>query len=162
MAIEIKAPLAAQLFALGAAPGQEKFSYKGNKPSGFNPGRLPPAPALQGEDHSGGQARALASVGGALAGAAGKYFGAPSSTPDSQGNGFGLGGTLVSGDAGNAKFAGDEKKGILDMFTTPEQQEMLMDNGTTPQTNPYALNYGNAPKKSSLFNYGGSYGGATY
>lgn len=162
MAISIQAPVAQQLFALGStSSGNDKFNYQGKKPGGFRQGQLMQAPVVKNES-SGGQAKALASVGGALAGAASNYLNTPSSTPDSQGNGFGLGANLVSGEAGSAKYAGDEKPGLMDLVFKKEDDQMPVDNGTTPQENPYALNYGNARQRSSLFTYGGSYGGATY
>lgn len=108
MAIDIKAPLADRLFALGTmtgTPDSPTFKYQGGNRGSYS-GQAPIM--QQGEDHSGGQAKALASIGGALASAYGNYQGTPAATND-QGNGFGLGGNLVSGSVDSADYAGYDK-----------------------------------------------------
>ncbi len=163
MAITIQAPLAQQLFALGTqvgSSGNEKFNYQSNRPDEYRPANLPQPQGAQ-NPHAEGQGKAIATVAATIAGQA--FGSSPSSTPDANGNGFGIGSNLESGDVGAAKYAGSERTGILQSLMSPQQdQGMPADNGTTPQTNPYALDYGNAAKrKASLFNYSGSYGGAS-
>lgn len=104
MAIDIKAPLADRLFALGSTVGADNptFKYKGGQGGSYS-GQAPlmgPAPASNGD----GRAKGLASIAGALASAYSQN-GAPAAT-NANGNGFGLGGNLVSGAAGNADYAG--------------------------------------------------------
>lgn len=104
MAIDIKAPLADRLFALGSmvGPDNPQFKYQGGNRGSYHGNLQMPQP--QANPHEGGQAKGLASVAGALIGMYNKS-GQPAAT-DAAGNGFGLGGNLVSGDAGNAGYAG--------------------------------------------------------
>jgi hypothetical protein len=163
MAITIQGPLAAQLFQLGGASnvggGDEKFKGKADvRPKGFDSAPAPTAPPIeQGEDTSGGQAKALAAA--AQMGLS-MYMKSKSGAvaPDANGNGYGLGGNLVSGDAGNASFAGTQQASL---FSPSTGVQMPKDNGYR-SANPYALDYSNNKQSPTLFNYGGHYGGATY
>lgn len=167
MAITVQAPLAAQLFSLGAASnvGGGDTTFKGNRaaqPQGFSTGGGRGAPAPE-KDKSGERSAALANV---LQTGIQAYMGSQgagaSAAPDAQGNGFGLGGTLASGDANNPSYAQTTGPSLKTLFSSaPEPQINPADNGYR-DTNPYALNYANNPSRKSLFNYSGSYGGATY
>lgn len=109
MAIDIKAPLAERLFALGSNVGADNPQFKYKSRTSGRSFRAQASPMMQqGEDHSGGQAKALASIGGALASAYGNYQGTPAAT-NATGQGFGLGGSVVGGDVGNASYAGYDK-----------------------------------------------------
>lgn len=160
MAITIQAPLAAQLFSLGGAAdvGGKDVQFKGDvqsRPQGFSTGkRLQQAP---GPDRSGERSKALGSIASTAIGA---YLGSQSgSAPvDSSGNGYGLGGNLVSGDVGSGQYAGTQQ---ATLFSPEAQPNMPADNGYR-DSNPYALDYSNGGQRPTLFNYSGSYGGATY
>jgi hypothetical protein len=160
MAITVQAPLAAQLYSLGSASdvGGKDVQFKGNvsaRPQGFDTGqRAMPAPA---KDRSGERSKALGSIASTAIGA---YLGSQSgSAPVSEaGNGYGLGGNLVSGTVDNPEYAGTQQ---ATLFSPSTQSNMPADNGYR-DSNPYALDYSNGRQRSSLFNYSGSYGGATY
>jgi len=160
MAVQIQAPLAAQLFQLGGASnvGGGDGNFKGNvqaRPQGFDAGHLPQG--QQGEKKGDGRMAALANLAGAAASAyAGSQAGA--TPPDAAGNGYGLGGNLVSGTVDTPQYAGTQQTGIASLFSSPEAP-MPVSNGYQ-DANPMALQYEGG--RSSLFNYGGSYGGATY
>jgi hypothetical protein len=68
------------------------------------------------EDTGDGRAKGLASIAGAVIGGL-SANGQPAATNE-QGNGFGLGGNLVSGDAGNADYAG--KRGLFSFGSEPQ------------------------------------------
>ena len=115
MAIDIKAPLADRLFALGSTVGADNptFKYKGGNRGSYHGS----APMPQPQQESDGRAKGLASVAGALVGAISN-----SSTPaatNAQGNGFGLGGNLASGEVGNANYAGTNN-GLYSFMNEPQ------------------------------------------
>lgn len=92
MPIDIKAPLADRLFALGTTvgtQGNEAFKYQGRKPSGFNIGQAPQAAPVQQKDNN-GQMKAIGSVIGAVAG---HYMNAPAATTEPAAD-YSLGGNL--------------------------------------------------------------------
>jgi len=162
MAVTIQAPLAAQLFSLGSASnvGGGDTNFKGNRqaqPQGFDAGKPPQPMRKQQQSSGGGQAGAIANIAGTLASA---YMGSQSGAtpPDAAGNGFGLGGNLASGDVGNAQYAGTQKATAASLFS-PQATPVPVSNGYQ-DSNPYALQYQGG--QASLFNYGGSYGGASY
>ena len=150
MAINIKAPLVEQLFAIGQTIGAGgNNSVTGQAQVGGFQNRAP-APAPQ-TDSGGGGYGALATAAGHLAG---QYLGSPvtNTQVDAKGNGFGLGGNLVSGQMGEASYAGDSSQNrLMSIFNRKEAPSyMPKDNGTTPHTNPFALNYANAPQAPGL------------
>lgn len=117
MAIEQKQPLVNQLFAIGqniGSDGQNTFQLSGAG-GGFQ-NRAPQAPPVQPQQGAGGMG-ALATVGAALGGKLMQKT--PATTPDANGNGFGLGGNLVSGSLGNAAYAGqNDKNPIMNLFSS--------------------------------------------
>ena len=150
MAIDIKAPLVEQLFAIGQSVGAGgNNTVTGRAQTGGFQNRAP-APAPQAPSGGNGYG-ALASVAGGLAG---KYLGSnvTDTQVDAKGNGFGLGGNLVDGQMGGASYAGDSAKSpLMNLFNKKEAPSyMPKDNGTTPNTNPYALDYANAPQVPGL------------
>lgn len=162
MAVTIQAPLAAQLFQLGGASdvggGEQKF--KGNtdaRPRGFDTGQAPPLPSHDPSmDPTNGRNKALGTM--AQAGLQMYMQSRGGSVPvDSNGNGYGLGGNLVTGDAGNATYAGTKAPSLF----SPMTPQSPPDNGYR-DANPYALDYSNNKSTPTLFNYGGHYGGSTY
>lgn len=160
MAVTIQAPLAAQLFSLGGAAdvGGATQQFKGreeSRPRGFDAGEIQ---QHQGGKESGdGRAAAIANMAGAAASA---YMGSQSGAtpPDAAGNGFGLGGNLVSGTVDNQQLAGTQKAQAASLFSSPEAPVPVSNGYQDP--NPMALQYQGG--QASLFNYGGSYGGASY
>lgn len=148
MAIEIKAPLADRLFALGSTVGPDnpQFKYQGGNRGSYHGNLSIPTP--QEDKHSGGQAKALASIGAAVAGGLMNNAATPAAT-DAVGNGFGLGGNLASGEVGNAGYAGN--KGMFDFGSQTQNA------GQTGLLNDFR--YGNqpAPDRSGLFD-GFTYG----
>lgn len=93
MSIDIKAPLADRLFALGTttgAPGKEQFKYQGRKPSGFNIGQAPQVQQQGQQKDNNGQMKALGSVFGALAS---NYLGG-AAAPTEPAADYSLGGNL--------------------------------------------------------------------
>lgn len=165
MAITVQAPLAAQLFSLGAASnvGGGDTTFKGNKqsqPQGFSVHTRAPIP--QGGSNQGQQYAALSNALQVGIGAYMKAKEGSNSGPDENGNGYGLGGTLVNGEANNPSYAKTTGPSLKTLFSsTPEPDINPADNGYR-DTNPYALNYANNPNRPSLFRYSGSYGGASY
>lgn len=150
MAINIKAPLVEQLFAIGQSVGAEgNNAVTGQAQTGGFQNRAP-APAPQTESGGNGFG-ALATAAGHLAG---QYLGSkvPDTQVDAKGNGFGLGGKLVNGQMGGASYAGDSSQNRLMSFFNKKEAPSYMpkDNGTTPNTNPFALNYANAPQAPGL------------
>ena len=157
MAIDIKAPLVDQLFAIGQntgsggnneykSPIQQQGSYHGQA-----------TPMQKPQQKGSGGAGALASIAGTVASS---YMGqGAGAAPVAQnGTGYAMGGNLTSGsEVGNTQYAGSANTNPLTSLFSPKvnEQAMPVDNGTTPQTNPYALNYANAPQRQSLF---GAYG----
>jgi hypothetical protein len=160
MAITIQAPLAAQLFSLGGASNVgNDVKFKSNpdaRPKGFDTGTAPPVD-MQPQQNSGGQMKGLMAA--AQAGLQ-MYMGSKSGAApvDEKGNGYGLGGNLVSGDMGNSDYAGTQKATLFSPSASPPSPA---DNGYR-SSNPYALDYSNDKQKPTLFNYGGHYGGSTY
>ena len=150
MAIDIKAPLVEQLFAIGQAVGAGgNNTVTGQAQTGGFQNRAP-APAPQ--TNAGGNGYgALASAAGGLAG---QYLGSKMTDTqvDAKGNGFGLGGNLVDGQMGGASYAGDSAQSpLMSLFNKKAAPSyMPKDNGTTPNTNPYALDYANAPQAPGL------------
>ena len=143
MAIEVKAPLADRLFALGSNVGPEDpvFKYKGQARGSYH-GNLS-MPTLQENPHEGGQAKGLASIGAALGAAWSQSASTPAATNE-QGNGFGIGGNLASGEIGSGDYAGN--RGLFSFGSEPQnagQTGMLDD-----------FRYGNqpAPDRTGLFN----------
>lgn len=116
MAVNIQAPLANQLFALGQTVGaQGNNQVTGQADVGGFRNRAP-APMAPQQGGSGGTG-ALASVGAAMgAGLMDKLKGTPQT--DEKGNGFALGGNLVSGDMGNASYAQSPTamQGLMSLF----------------------------------------------
>lgn len=150
MAIDIKAPLVEQLFAIGQSVGANgNNAVTGQAQTGGFQNRAP-APAPQTESGGNGSG-ALATAAGHLAG---QYLGSkvPDTQVDAKGNGFGLGGKLVDGQMGGASYAGDSAQNRLMSFFNKKEAPSYMpkDNGTTPHTNPFALNYANAPQAPGL------------
>ena len=150
MAINIKAPLVEQLFAIGQSVGANgNNAVTGQAQTGGFQNRAP-APAPQTESGGNGSG-ALATAAGHLAG---QYLGSkvPDTQVDAKGNGFGLGGNLVNGQVGGTSYAGDSSQNRLMSFFNKKEAQSYMpkDNGTTPHTNPFALNYANAPQAPGL------------
>ena len=150
MAINIKAPLVEQLFAIGQSVGANgNNAVTGQAQTGGFQNRAP-APAPQTESGGNGSG-ALATAAGHLAG---QYLGSkvPDTQVDAKGNGFGLGGKLVDGQMGRASYAGDSAQSpLMSLFNKKAAPSyMPKDNGTTPNTNPFALNYANAPQAPGL------------
>lgn len=145
MAIEIKAPLADRLFALGSMVGPENPQFKGQGNRGSYHGSLPQAAP---QEDTGGRARGLASIGAALGGALQNYSQTPAATNE-QGNGFGLGGNLASGEVGSGDYAGN--RGLFSFGNEPQNA------GQNGAFNDFR--YGNqpAPDRSGLFD-GFTYG----
>lgn len=157
MALDIKAPLVDQLFAIGQSTGlngnnqynspiQQQGSYRGQA-----------APMPQSEKKGSGGAGALATLAGA---AITNHMGsgAGAAPVAENGTGYALGGNLTSGsEVGATGYAGSASTNPMSSLFSPKanEQAMPVDNGTTPQINPYALNYANAPQRQSLF---GAYG----
>ena len=140
MAIDIKAPLADRLFALGTmtgTPDTPQFKGQGNR--GSYHGSLPQAAPQQ--DTGDGRAKGLASIAGALIGAY-SQAGTPAATNE-QGNGFGLGGNLASGEVGSADYAG--QRGL---FSFGDEAQNAGANGAFDD-----FKYGNQPTdQTGLFN----------
>lgn len=116
MAIDIKAPLADRLFALGTmtgTPDSPQFKYQGGNRGSYH-GSLPQAAPQQ--DTGDGRAKGLASIAGALIGAY-SQAGTPAAT-NAQGNGFGLGGNLASGEVGSGDYAG--QRGLFSFGDEPQ------------------------------------------
>ena len=150
MAIDIKAPLVEQLFAIGQTVGATgNNSVTGQAQTGGFQNRAP-APAPQAPSGGNGYG-ALATAAGSLAG---RYLGGTvaDTQVDAKGNGFGLGGNLVDGQMGGASYAGDSAQNrLMSLFNKKEAPGFMpKDNGTTPNTNPFALNYANAPQAPGL------------
>lgn len=145
MAVNIQAPLADRLFAIGTmtgASGQEKFSYQGRRPSGFNAPM--PQTQLPQEESGDGRIGALAQMGIAL----GSALANPSSAEmpvDQNGNGFGLGGKIAGGDITAPTYAGDSKPGIMQMLGFNKQQSGIQQ--------PLTLGSATMGGQPSLFNY---------
>lgn len=116
MAIEMKAPLADRLFALGSTVGPDnpQFKYEGKNRGSYHGNLQMPTP--QANPHEGGQARGIASLAGALVGMYNKS-GTPAATNEA-GQGFGLGGNLVQGDVGQADYAGT--RGLFSFGDQPQ------------------------------------------
>lgn len=157
MAINIKAPLVDQLFAIGQTTGVEGKNQYQSPLQNQGSYRGQPAPTPQKQEKGSGGAGALASLAGAAASA---YMGqGKGAAPVAEnGTGYALGGNLTSGsEVGKTEYAGSASTNPMSSLFSPKanEQSMPMDNGTTPQTNPYALNYANAPQRQSLF---GAYG----
>lgn len=148
MAIDVKAPLADRLFALGSnvGPDNPQFKYQGGNHGSYHGNLSMPTP--QENPHEGGQARGLASIGAALGAAWNQSASTPAATNE-QGNGFGIGGNLASGDVGNADYAGN--RGLFSFGSEPQNagQTGMLDN----------FKYGNQPAqdRTGLFN-GYTYG----
>lgn len=118
MAIEVKAPLANRLFALGTMTGDPEsptFKYQGGQRDSYQGSAPLMAPQA---DKGDGRAKGLASVAGALAGAYMQSQGGTPAATNAQGNGFGLGGNLASGEVGNADYAGT--RGIFSFGNEPQ------------------------------------------
>lgn len=150
MAIDIKAPLVEQLFAIGQSVGADgNNTVTGQAQTGGFKNRAP-TPSSQAPSGGNGYG-ALASAAGGLAG---QYLGSnvTDTQVDAKGNGFGLGGKLVDGQMGGASYAGDSAQSpLMNIFNKKEAPSyMPKDNGTTPNTNPYALDYANAPQAPGL------------
>lgn len=159
MAINVKAPLVDQLFAIGQNTGLDGNNQYRSPIQQQGSYRMDPAPMIQPKQESKGSGGmgALATLAGA---AASSYMGsqAGSAPVAENGTGFGLGGALTAGDqVGQTEFAGSSTPSPMASLFSPKanEQAMPVDNGTTPQTNPYALSYANAPQRQSLF---GPYG----
>lgn len=144
MAIDIKAPLADRLFALGSMTGtadNPAFKYEGGNRGSYHGSVNMPAP--QENPNEGGQYRGLASLAGAVIGA---YSGAgqPSAT-NAEGQGFGLGGNLVKGDVGQADYAGT--RGIFSFGDEPQNA------GTSGMFDDFKYGGSQQPKyQSGLYN----------
>lgn len=115
MPIDIKAPLADRLFALGSTVGPDdpQFKYKSGNTGSYHGNLNMQAPQ---EDNSDGRWKGI----GALAGAALAHYsgaGQPAATNE-QGNGYGLGGNLVSGDVGKGDYAGT--RGLFSFGDEPQ------------------------------------------
>lgn len=126
MAIDIKAPLADRLYALGSMVGDEGTpQFKGrNKGSSYRGS----APVMQSQGESGGGAlSAIGAIGGSLLN--GWLNSETPAATDASGNGFGLGGNLSSGDVGNAQYAGMRRPGIFEYMGGQGEEQNAGQNG---------------------------------
>ena len=139
MAINVKAPLVDQLFAIGQSTGSEgQTQYRSPlQQQGAYHGQPGQAPAPQQSQKGSGGAGALASVAGA---AASHYMnqGKGAAPVAENGTGYALGGKLVTGDVGNAQYTGSASTNpLMSLFSQQPQAQPTVQ--MTQTSNPYAL-----------------------